>query len=117
VPMFQAVAIFLVTLILTAAAAVYVERLRTDLLRPIFWLILIAVAGMASAASAIVANTRHAGTGFTTSYGWPKPFYFHYLSEAGEQSRGLDIIYFVGNTLVFAGALLIIWTVSRVSGR
>jgi hypothetical protein len=57
----------------------------------------------------LVSDSRRTGTGVTTSYGWPKSFYFRYLSEAGELSDGYSFIYFVGNTLALAGHLLTAW--------
>lgn len=108
-PLHQTIALFLIALIVAG----FSRAVRTDFKRPRFWLVLIAASTAMSAASAAVARTRHSGTGFTTSYGWPKPFYFHYLSEGGELTRGWDAIYFAGNAMVFASALLIVWTVVR----
>jgi hypothetical protein len=116
-PMYQTIGIFTLSLLLTAFVATFVQPLRRSLTRPGAWLALIGVAGTASAASAYVAGTRRAGTGFTTSFGWPKPFYFRYLSETGERSDGWDLLYFTGNSLVFAGALLLLWSVWQISRR
>jgi hypothetical protein len=116
-PMYQTIGIFTLSLLLTAFAAALVQPLRRSLTRPATWLALIGVAGAASAASAFVAGTRRAGTGFTTSFGWPKPFYFRYLSETGERSDGWDPLYFTGNSLVFAGALMVLWSVWQLGRR
>jgi hypothetical protein len=113
-PMYQALTIFLAAVVISAVGAAFIESLKSDLLRPNFWLVLLPLAALTSAISILVASTRHAGTGFTTSYGWPKPFYFRYLTEAGEQSSGWQSTYFLGNSLVFAGGLLILWTLWRL---
>jgi hypothetical protein len=108
--MHDAVLVFLVGLMLTGSGACFRSRLRMDLLRPGFWLALAAAAGACSAASLLASASRRAGTGITTSYGWPKSFYFRYVSEIGERSDGYSLIYFAGNLLALAGALLIAWT-------
>ena len=116
-PMYQAIAIFLVSLTLAACAASLVTTLRLELAKPVIWVRIFAAAVIGSAASTGIAATRHAGTGFTTSHGWPKPFYFRYLSETGERSDGWDLLYFTGNSLVFAGALLVLWSLWQISRR
>ncbi len=115
--MYQALAIFAAAVLFASISAAIVKRLKTDLLRPMFWLLLIAAAVLLCAASALVERTRHAGTGLTTSYGWPKPFYFRYLSETGERSDGWEFIYLAGNCLVFVGGLLMLWTIWRLARR
>jgi hypothetical protein len=116
-PMYQTIGIFILSLLLTAIVAAFVQPLLKSLMRWGAWLALIAAAGAASATSLIVASTRRAGTGITTSFGWPKPFYFRYLSETGERSDGWNLVYFTGNTLVFAGALLVLWAGWQISRR
>ena len=116
-PMYQTIAIFILSLLLTGLVAAFVQPLRDSLMRSSAWLTLLAVAGAASAASASIVSTRRAGTGFTTSFGWPKPFYFRYLSETGERSDGWNLAYLAGNSLVFAGALLVLWSLWQISRR
>jgi hypothetical protein len=115
--MYQAIATFLLCVALTGVAASRVLAVRLELLKPVTWIVILAAAAVASAASNIISTTRHAGTGFTTSHGWPKPFFFRYLSATGEESYGWDAIYFVGNALAFAGPLLVLWTVYRLIRR
>jgi hypothetical protein len=114
-PMYQTIIIFMFCLVVTGAFATFVKPLRDSLAGPLTWLALIAAASTSSAVSLLVSTTRHSGTGLATSYGWPKPFYFRYLSEIGHQSCGLDAIYFIGNSLAFSGALLIVWAVWKIS--
>ena len=116
-PMYQALALFVLSLVLTGAGATFMKPLRDSLVRHGFWLTVFAVGGATSAVSAFVASTRRAGTGFTTSHGWPKPFYFRYLSETGERSDGLAAMFFAGNSLVFVAASLVFWTAWRFSRR
>jgi hypothetical protein len=116
-PMYQSFTIFVTAALLSCVTAAAVKRLRIDLLRPVFWPALFTAAATLSAASALFDKTRHAGTGLTTNYGWPKPFYFRYLSETGAQSDGWEFIYFFGNSLVYAGALLMLWTMWRIVTR
>jgi hypothetical protein len=108
--------IFLLALAAFAAAAIVLKRLRSDVASSAFWGLLFAAAAGLSAASALVSHMRRAGTGFTTSYGWPKPFYFRYLSETGERSDGFHAVYFGGNSLAWAAPLLIGWIVWRAVG-
>ena len=116
-PMYQTIAIFVAAVLFVGITAKFENRLRGDLLRPMLWLLLAATGGVISAVSALVDKTRHAGTGFTTSYGWPKPFYFRYLSENNTLTDGWEFIYFAGNSLVFTAGLLGIWAIWRVGTR
>lgn len=116
-PIYQALCSFFLALAVASLTAVFVPRLRRSLSRPIVWIGLLAAGSAASLVSALVASTRHAGTGFTTSHGWPKPFYFRYLDEAGGVSEGWSALYFLGNSLVCAGAALLLWTAWQLSRR
>jgi len=116
-PMYQALAIFLGVVLFSAVCAAFVERLRTDLFGPMFWGLLLATSAVISFASAWREKTRHSGTGLTTEYGWPKPFHFRYASEAGALNYDWEPIYFVGNSLIFAAGLLVLWTLSRLIRR
>src|SRR5687768_14019538 len=116
-PMLQALAIFGCSLAVALLAAGLRRQPREQLKQPRFWLFLLAGAAASSATSALVASSRRAGTGFTTSHGWPKPFYFRYLSETGVRSQGWDALYFAGNSLAWAGALLVLWSAWRLLRR
>jgi hypothetical protein len=115
--MHQAIAVFLLSLALTGVAASFVTALRLDLLRPVIWIAIFAAGFVASAASALVITTRHAGTGFTTSHGWPKSFYFLHVSETGGESHGWSFLYFLGNSLACIGTVLILWAGWRLLRR
>jgi hypothetical protein len=115
--MHEAIAVFVVAVTLAGVGARFAARLRSDLLQLRFWRALAAAAGLTSAASLLVSATRAAGTGVTTSYGWPKPFYFRFLSETGDRGDGVSFIYFVGNSLAIGGALLIAWAGWRIIRR
>ncbi len=116
-PMHQAISLFVAALAIAGIAAFVVRSERSALSRLTVSIVILAMAGAASGLSALVAYTRHSGTGFTTSFGWPKPFYFHYLDEAGRRSEGWSVVYFLGNSLVFAAVLLILWTAWRLVRR
>jgi hypothetical protein len=116
-PTHHAIVAFVAALTSAWVVACFVPKLRSDLLRPGFWLTLIAFAGVSGSASLLVSATRGAGTGMTTSYGWPKPFYFRYLSEAGDQTAGYSLVYFAGNALALSGALLVAWAGWRIVRR
>jgi hypothetical protein len=46
-----------------------------------------------------------------TRHGWPKPYYFERVDwEGGSRSGGVEPLYFLGNSLVYAAALLLLWT-------
>jgi hypothetical protein len=115
--MHQATLVFLLALVLAGLSAGISARVRSGLLRPGFWLALAVAAGASSAVSLLASASRRAGTGITTSYGWPKPFYFRYVSEVGERSDGYSLIYFVGNSFALAGGLLIAWIAWRLIRR
>lgn len=113
-PLHQTLLIFIVSLAAAVALAGGSQALRADLRRPRLWLAVLTVAALVSLGSAvIVGETRHAGTGFTTSHGWPKPFYFRYLAETGARTRGFSALYFIGATLAYAGPLLVLWSILR----
>jgi hypothetical protein len=113
-PLHQTIAAFTAAALLALLAAAFVPRLKRELRRPAFWLILTILAGLASATSALVAETGHAGTGFVTRHGWPKPFLFDNLRETGERFTSVEPLYFAGNALVHAAILLLAWTAWRI---
>jgi hypothetical protein len=113
-PMHQAIAAFAGAALLALLAAAFVPRLKRDLLRLPFWSALAAASAGLSAGSALVASTGHAGTGFVTRQGWPKPFRFEFVGELGERSSGFEPIYFAGNMLVYAAVLLTASTAWRI---
>ncbi|HEX9946648.1 MAG TPA: hypothetical protein VGA98_03830 [Allosphingosinicella sp.] len=108
--MHQTIAAFAGAALLALLAAAFVPRLKSDLGRVRFWLALAAASAALGAGSAFFAETGHAGTGFVTRQGWPKPFRFEFASELGERSSGFEPIYFAGNMLVYAAVLLLAWT-------
>jgi hypothetical protein len=113
-PMFQTVAAFLAAALLAfIVAATSLPRLRADLGTVRFWLALAILASLASAVSALIRHTGHAGTGFITRHGWPKPFWFDFVGEYGERSTGFEPLYFAGNSLAWAAPLLLAWTLWR----
>lgn len=116
-PMHQAIAIFCVSLLFAGLAALFAKRTRTALSKPLNLILIASLGAASSGVSALVATTRHAGTGFTTSHGWPKPFYFRYLSETGERSEGWSALYFIGNAMVFTACVSILWTAWSLSRR
>lgn len=113
-PLHQTIGVFAAAALLTLLTAAFVPRLNGDLRRPAFWPALIALACVPSAASALFAETGHAGTGFVTRHGWPKPFRFHFVSELGERETDFEPLYFAGNALVYAAILLLAWTAWRL---
>lgn len=59
-----------------------------------------------SSASLIISTQRPSGTGTQTSYGYPKPFYFTWVSwEQPISQQGFSTLYFIGNTLGYASTL------------
>jgi hypothetical protein len=115
--MYHALMVFAAALLSAYASAAFVRKLKSELRRPTFWLLLFVAAAAGSGTSALYGTTRHAGTGLTSSYGWPKPFYFQYVTETGTGSDGLEVLYFTGNTLFYAAALLFAWTAFRIANR
>jgi hypothetical protein len=113
-PMYQTIAAFTAAALLALLAAAFVPRLKRDLTRLPFWPALAAASAGLSAASAVIAETGHAGTGFVTRQGWPKPFRFEFAGEHGARSTGFEPIYFAGNMLVYAAVLLTAWTAWRI---
>src|SRR5688500_11107935 len=114
-PLHQTIAAFTAALLLALLAAAFVPKLKGELRRPAFWPILFLLACVPSAASALVAETGHAGTGFVTRHGWPKPFLFDNLRETGERFTNFEPLYFAGNALVYAAVLLLAWTAWRIA--
>jgi hypothetical protein len=113
-PLHHAITSFLAAVLFALAAAIFRPGLEADLGRLRFWSILLSCASAASGASALVAGTGHAGTGFVTRHGWPKPYWFEYLGETGERSTGFEPLYFAGNVLAWAAALLLCRTSWRI---
>ena len=113
-PLHQALTAFIAAVLLAFVAAIFRPRLEAELARLHFWLVLTGCASLASAASALAAKTAHAGTGFVTRHGWPKPYWFDCVGEQGERSTGFEPVYFAGNLLAWAAPLLVGWTLWRI---
>jgi hypothetical protein len=115
--MFTTIVMFLAAFGVTAAGLILVPGLRT--VRPSMrfvasaFLFVVLSAGV----SALVTSTRHSGTGTVREFGWPKPFYFRWTSwqQAGDAQQDLNLLYFIGNGLFWAGALLSIWFLYRIA--
>ena len=116
-PLHQAIAAFLAAVLLAFVAGISRPRLEAELGRPGFWLALVCCASLASAASALVSETAHAGTGFVTRHGWPKPWWFDFVGEHGDRSTSFEPLYFAGNMLAWAAALLPAWSLWRLLRR
>jgi hypothetical protein len=116
-PLHETVAAFAAAALLALVSARFEPRLKGDLRRPGFWAALIALASLPCAASALVAETGHAGTGFVTRHGWPKPYWFDFTGELGERTTQFEPLYFAGNMLVHAAVLLAAWSAWRVVRR
>lgn len=112
--LFETIAAFAVAAILAALISTFKPRLLADLRSFRFWAALMAFAALISAVSTLVGKTRHAGTGFTTSDGWPKPFYFSFLGEDGLRTSDFEPLYFFGNSLFYSAILLIVWSAWRL---
>jgi membrane associated rhomboid family serine protease len=115
-PLHQAITAFGAALLLAFVVAIFRPRLEAELGRLRFWLVLMGCAGLASAASWLVAETGHAGTGFVTRHGWPKPWWFDFVGEHGDRSTSLEPLYFAGNMLAHASVLLLAWSLWRLLG-
>lgn len=113
-PLHQAMTAFAAALLLAFVVAIFRPRLEAELGRLRFWLLLMCCASLASAVSALAAETVHAGTGFVTRHGWPKPYWFDFLGENGDRSTSFEPLYFAGNMLAHASVLLLAWSLGRL---
>ncbi len=116
-PMFEALLIFAMTVVLSSFMVLRSDRLRDDFRKPRVLFSLLGVAVLLSAASALIGERGHAGTGFIVRHGWPKSFFYRVTSETGELSQAFEPLYFAGNTLVYLGAALLAWSLSRLARR
>lgn len=116
-PMYQIMPLVITALFATLAASIGIVRLRADLAKPLFWVVLGASASVLSLCSLFHGKTGHAGTGFVTRYGWPKPFYFITNPEVGAAIEGWGFIYFIANTSVYSAVLVIMWAAWRALRR
>jgi hypothetical protein len=113
--MFDLVLIFTLALLLVAAVSAWRPAIRSSLIRPRFWIGIGAAAVILSLTSVIHSTRMHSGTGWRTSFGWPKPWYGRWESfEGGGVSSGFDLLYFAGNAMFYATMLLAGWLVWRV---
>ncbi len=116
-PMFETLLLFALAVTLSSVMTLRSERLRQDFRTQRILLSLLGVALALSAASTLIAERGHAGTGFIVRHGWPKSFFYRLTSETGERSQGFEPLYFAGNTLVYLGALLLLWSLVRLARR
>src|SRR5688500_579350 len=116
-PLHQTIAAFTAALLPALLAAAFVPKLKGELRRWAFWPILFLLACAGSAASALAAETGHAGSGFVSRHGWPKPFLFDNLRETGERFTSVEPLYFAGNALAHTAVLLLAWPAWRTALR
>jgi hypothetical protein len=116
-PLHQCIALLFVSMGFAALAALRMPRVRARLKRPLVWAGLVIVASAMSALSGLAASTGHAGTGFVTRHGWPKPYLFRFVSEHGAQTVGFELLYFAGNAMAYAAGLLALLVVSSALAR
>ena len=116
-PMFEALLLFALAVVLSSLAMLRSGGLRLDFRSPRLLLSLLGVALLLSAISALVGVRGHAGTGFIVRHGWPKSFFYRVTSETGEHSQAFEPLYFAGNTLVYLGAALVAWSLYRLVRR
>ena len=116
-PMFEALLLFALAVVLSSVAVLRSDRLRQDFRSPRLLFALLAAAVLLSGASAVVAERGHAGTGFIVRHGWPKAFFYRMTSETGQASQGFELLYFTGNTFVYLGAALLAWSMYRLVRR
>jgi hypothetical protein len=108
-PMAQTILIFATALLAAAIATLLAREVRADLLRLSLWAWLSLAAMILSALSWFHANTRDSGTGTSQDHGWPKPFHFQWSSwEDSTTHAAFDLIYFLGNSLVYLAVLLLL---------
>jgi hypothetical protein len=106
------------------AASLRCEPLRRSLRRWPTWAVLALGGSLGSLVSALSRQTGHSGDRLLTRYGWPKPFGFSYLDEAGRRVTEVELLYAAGNAAFYAAlglAFLTVWSVlqdrSSGSGR
>ena len=115
--MFETLLFFAISVTLASLVSLKSDRFRDDMRRPRILLSLLAGGLLLSAASAAVTVPGHAGTGWIVRHGWPKSFFYRFTSETGAQSQGFEALYFAGNSLVYLGALLLLWSLYRLVRR
>jgi hypothetical protein len=80
---------------------------------PMAMLLVVSVA--CSVGSAVIRSSGASGTGTRTSYGFPKPFYFTWVSwEQPVSNAGFEWLYFVGNCVAWLALLSVaalLWAV------
>ncbi|MFC3077864.1 hypothetical protein ACFODL_07175 [Phenylobacterium terrae] len=91
--------------------------LRQRLRRPAIWAGLILAAAIMSGLSGLASTTGHAGTGFVTRHGWPKPYLFRQVLEDGAHNTAFDPLYFAGNAMAHAAVLLALLVVLSAAPR
>jgi hypothetical protein len=116
-PLHQCIALFVVSLSYAGLTSLRVSPLRARLRQPAVWGALALAAAMASAASGFAAHLAHAGTGFVTRRGWPKPYLFQFVGEDGARAFTLEPLYFAGNALVYAAGMLALLTTFAALSR
>jgi hypothetical protein len=111
-PLHECIALLLTSLAFASLAALRIASLRARLQRPVVWAGMVVAASAMSALSGLAARTGHAGTGFVTRHGWPKPYLFRFVAEDGAQTVGFEWLYFAGNAMAYAAGLLALLVVS-----
>jgi len=93
-------------------------RLRERLSHPAALLGVLGGGVLFSALSASITGLRSAGTGTSLDRGWPKPFWFRWESwEATARNESVNALYFAGNAVFWASAVLLLLIVLLLSRR
>jgi hypothetical protein len=118
-PLAQLLLASLAVLGIVAIASLRAPALRRALLRRRPLAVLLALSILCSAGSAVVRSSGASGTGTRTSYGFPKPFYFTWVSwEHPVSSTGFEWLYFAGNCVGWLALLSVVALFSAlVRGR
>ena len=113
--MFDLISTFAAALLLVAAGSASRPAIRNSLNRLRLWISIAAAASALSLASALHSTRRNAGTGWETSFGWPKSWYGRWQSfEDDSSSSGYNLLYFAGNSLFYAAVILVTWLIWRL---
>jgi hypothetical protein len=100
-------------------ALVRAPTLRHTLVRPRVVLTFLGLSVSLSTASALITTSGASGTGTRRSYGFPKPFYFTWISwEQPVSNAGFEWLYFAGNCVswfAIVSVVAVFWAVVRRS--
>jgi len=113
--MFQTMQWLATALALAGALSLFSSQIRTQMSRETGWITVAAGALLLSASSWFIFDVNRGGMLLQRRHGWPKMYSWECISpECSSHVPSFEVIFFLGNSFVYAAGLLVVWTLIAI---